>query len=408
METFGNPQVKNLGQIFYCNICDFKCKEKNVYDKHILNGKHKMPLNGNFCQLLETFGNEKGQKGQKGQKINCMYYCQKCDYTCYKKYAYERHTASYKHIYKMPQKEDENVQKGQNGQNDNFEEEENFKFECVCGKKYKNKSGLWKHKNKCIQVSKSKNQIVEYEDSESSSDNKQNTMLYNLVIEVLKQNKELVSEVCKSSTNTSTPQNSIVATTTTNDSHNSHNNIQNNLVDSYNTTTNTTNNQNNTFNLQVFLNEKCKNAMNIMDFVDSLEPQLSDLESIGKLGFVNGLSNIIIKNLKALDVTMRPVHCNDSKRETVYVKDNDEWEKDDENKSKLRKAVKYIAHKNVKLVPQWKAKYPDYLDSSSANSDKYNNMVIEVLGGEDDSNISENKIMRKIVREVVIDKHIKL
>lgn len=393
METFGNPYVENLGQIFYCNICDYKCFEKNDYEKHMSDGKHKNGQNGNFWQLLETFGNEKGQKGQKGQKINCVYYCEKCDYTCYKKYTYERHVASTRHINKVPPKQEENGQKGQNGQNDKNDEQENYEFECICGKKYKNKSGLWKHKNKCIEVSK-KNQITEYNDDEESGDG-QNKLLYNLVIEVLKQNKDLVAEVCKSN-NTNNSNNSIVAT---NDSHNTENNLIN---DSYNTTTN------NTFNLQVFLNEKCKNAMNIMDFVDSLEPQLSDLENIGRLGFVNGLSNIIIKNLKALDVTMRPVHCNDSKRETVYVKDNDEWEKDDENKSKLRKAVKYIAHKNVKLVPQWKAKYPDYLDSSSANSDKYNNMVIEVLGGDDDSNVNENKIMKKIVREVVIDKNIKL
>ena len=408
MATFGNQNDNFTEEIFCCNICDYTCSKKYNYNRHMANGKHKMPQNGNFCQLLATFGNQ-NDKNDKNDKNEQIFYCKYCHYKSSIKCNYERHIKTLSHLRNEQNDKNEQLKNEQNEQNDKNEEQKNYKFQCICGKKYKDKSGLWKHKNKCIHVSNSKNQIVKYEDSDdSSSDNKQNTMLYNLVIEVLKQNKDLVAEVCKSNPNpTNTiaiPQNSIVATTTTNDSHNSHNNIQNNLVDSYNTT----NNQNNTFNLQVFLNEKCKNAMNIMDFVDSLEPQLSDLESIGRLGFVNGLSNIIIKNLKALDVTMRPVHCNDSKRETVYVKDNDEWEKDDENKSKLRKAVKYIAHKNVKLVPQWKAKYPDYLDSSSANSDKYNNMVIEVLGGDDDSNVSENKIMKKIVKEVVIDKNIKL
>ena len=167
-----------------------------------------------------------------------------------------------------------------------------------------------------------------------------------------------------------------------------------------------TNSHNKTFNLQFFLNETCKNAMNIMDFVDSLQLQLSDLESIGQLGFVDGLSSIIIKHLKALDVTMRPVHCSDSKRESVYVKHDNKWEKDDETKSKLRKAVKYIAHKNTKLIPQWKAKYPDFMDSTSKHSDQYNNLVIEVLGGDDlDSSVNENKIIRRIAREMVIDKN---
>ena len=372
METFGNHKNKKNGQIFCCEFCDYKCTERNDYETHMANGKHKMPPNGNFCQLLSTFGNEKGQKGQKS---SCVYYCEKCDYLCYKKYTYERHIASLKHINKMPQKMDKN---GQNGQMDKNEEQKNCKFECVCGKKYKNKSGLWKHKNKCTELSKNtenENQIVAFGEQDKS--------MYNLVLEVLKHNKDIVVEMCKSNNNSNNT--------------NNHNEQNNNTI--------TTHSHNKTFNLQVFLNENCKNAMNLMDFVDSLEPQLSDLENVGRLGFVNGLSNIIIKNLKALDVTMRPVHCSDSKRETVYVKENDEWEKDDETKSKLRKAVRNIADKNMKLIPQWKAKYPDYMESTSKQSDQYNNLIIEILGGDDESSVNEDKVMKKIVREVVIDKH---
>jgi hypothetical protein len=166
------------------------------------------------------------------------------------------------------------------------------------------------------------------------------------------------------------------------------------------------NSNNKTFNLNVFLNEQCKDAMNIMDFVDSLKLQLSDLENVGKLGFVEGISNIIVKNLKALDVHKRPVHCSDSKREVMYVKDENKWEKENDEKLKLRKVIKHIAHKNSKLIPEFRAKYPDCGKSDSNKSDQYNKLVIEAMGGSGNEDIdNENKIIKKIAKEVIIDKN---
>jgi hypothetical protein len=166
------------------------------------------------------------------------------------------------------------------------------------------------------------------------------------------------------------------------------------------------NSNNKTFNLNVFLNEHCKDAMNITDFVDSLKLQLSDLESVGKLGFVEGITNIIVKNLKALDVHKRPVHCSDSKREVMYIKDADKWEKENEDKKNLRKAIKKIAHKNSKLLPIFKEKYPDCVYSDSKKSDHYNKLIIEAMGGSGNEDFdNENKIIKKIAREVTIDKH---
>jgi hypothetical protein len=146
--------------------------------------------------------------------------------------------------------------------------------------------------------------------------------------------------------------------------------------------------------------------MNIMDFVDSLKIQITDLENVGKVGFVNGISNIIVKNLKALDVEKRPVHCSDSKRDVVYVKDENKWEKENDNKLKLRKAIKYIAHKNSKLIPQWKANNPECIYSDSKKSDQYNKIIMEAMGGgiNNDSTECENKIIKNIAREVIIDK----
>ena len=142
--------------------------------------------------------------------------------------------------------------------------------------------------------------------------------------------------------------------------------------------------------------------MNIMDFVDSLKIQLSDLENVGKLGFVDGIANIIVKNLQALDVTKRPVHCSDSKREVMYIKDEDKWEKENEEKKKMRKVIKHVAHKNSKMLPEFKSKYPDCIHSNSNKSDQYNKIIIESMSGFGDD--TENKIIKKIAKEVVIDK----
>jgi len=166
-----------------------------------------------------------------------------------------------------------------------------------------------------------------------------------------------------------------------------------------------TNSHNKTFNLQFFLNETCKDAMNIMDFVDSIKLQLSDLEKVGKIGYVEGISNIIIKNLNSLDENKRPVHCTDSKREVMYVKDEDKWEKENETKVKLRKAIKNVAYKNTKILSEFRQKHPDCLKSTSKKSDQYNKLVMEAMGGKGDNDSEkEDKIIKNIAKEVTIDK----
>jgi hypothetical protein len=174
-------------------------------------------------------------------------------------------------------------------------------------------------------------------------------------------------------------------------------NIQNSNINSHNKT----------FNLNVFLNEQCKDAMNITDFVDSLQLQLSDLENVGKLGFVEGISNIIIKNLKALDITKRPIHCSDPKRETVYIKDDNKWEKESEEKQKLRKVIKRVAYKNTKMLPLFREKHPDCGKSESKYSDQYNKLIVESMGGggRGGNDVEkENKIIKNIAKQVVIEK----
>ena len=174
--------------------------------------------------------------------------------------------------------------------------------------------------------------------------------------------------------------------------------VKNGTMNNNNNTTHT-NSHNKAFNLNFFLNETCKNAMNITDFVDSIKLQLSDLMEVGELGYVEGISKIIVKNLNNLDETVRPVHCTDKKRETMYIKDQGEWNKEDEKKSKLKKVITRVADKNIRLLPAFREKYPDYSNSSSKTSDIYNKMIVEAMETDDDK---KEKIIKNISKVTTI------
>ena len=172
-------------------------------------------------------------------------------------------------------------------------------------------------------------------------------------------------------------------------------------------TSNTTiisNNNNKTFNLQVFLNEKCKDAMNLGDFVNSMTLELADLEEVGKLGYVEGISNIIIRKLNELDVYNRPIHCSDAKREIMYVKDDNIWEKENSTYDKLRKAIKQVTYKNSALLMPWSKKYPACMNNQHHLNDVYIQLVGQAMGGKEEFIDSENKIMKKIAKAVLINK----
>jgi len=220
---------------------------------------------------------------------------------------------------------------------------------------------------------KKKENIIEFENNISPE----------LILNIIQQNQEFKDLLLE--------QNKIIIEMTKNSS----TNISNSNINS----------NNKTFNLQLFLNETCKDAMNIMDFVDSIKIQMSDIESIGELGFVNGMSKLIIKNLNALAENMRPVHCNDPKRDSLYVKDANVWEKEDSDNKKIKKAIKYISHKNICFIPEWREKYPDCIYSDSKKSDQYNHIVVEAMGGPGDNDAEKaDKIVKKIAKEVTIIK----
>ena len=276
--------------------------------------------------------------------------CEICDYTCSRKSDLTRHLMTRKH--KNQQKTLKNAQNEQYMQN---------VFSCKCGKVYKERTGLWRHEKKCFQNST--------EDGLLDKDN--------VIVELLKQNKELQKSLIELSKEKS------ITNNTNNNSHNK------------------------TFNLQFFLNEQCKDALNIQDFVSSIKLNLEDLENTGRKGYIEGISNIIIKNLSALEQYNRPIHCSDLKREVIYIKDNNEWTKETEEKPILTKAIKVIANENIKQISEFRKENPDCVNSDSKKNGLYLKIVSNAMSGvsqeETDKNI--NKIINNVAKETLIDKN---
>jgi hypothetical protein len=219
---------------------------------------------------------------------NQKFHCESCDYKTCKSHHFKQHLSTLKHT------------KQQKQQISNIMETENSKhhFQCQCGKKFMTFAGQWKHKKKCVFILSSQPEIQEKDDD--------------VIMTLIKENKELKEFMVEQNTEF---KNLIIEATK--------NNVHNSIVNN-----NHTNSHNKTFNLNVFLNETCKNAMNIVDFVENVTIKLSDLENVGKLGYVDGITNIIVKNLKEMDISKRPFHCSDIKREILYVKDQDKWTKE--------------------------------------------------------------------------------
>ena len=299
---------------------------------------------------------------KKLPKSSDNFYCELCDYSTSRKSQYERHLTTDKHINRTHL--------------NTFVSESSYKFACkICDKKYKARNSLWYHEQKC-------NVISSTDDNKDTNDEDTLVIDKELVMLILKQNQEVMKQNAE---------------------------LQNQMLEviKNGTTINNTNtnSHNKTFNLQFFLNETCKDAMNIMDFVDSIKLTLSDLEKVGQIGYVEGISNIITTNLKALDVTQRPIHCTDTKREILYVKDENKWEKEAEKKDKIRKAIKCVANKNIRMLPKFKEIHPDCVKSESNYSDQYNTLMVESFGGSGNNDLEkENKIIKKISKEIIVDR----
>jgi hypothetical protein len=288
------------------------------------------------------------------KKTGKIYRCESCNLVTSNKKDYTKHNLTAKHLksieryIKISKKPD---------------------LTCECGKSYKHYSGLWRHKKICI-----------IEENTIGSIIKDNNDFKNLIIQVVKNNAELQKQ---------------------------NQEFQKQMMELYkagNTTVNSHNN-NKTFNMQIFLNEKCKDAMNLVDFVNSMTLELEDLEEVGKLGYVEGISNIMIRKLNALDVHKRPIHCSDAKREIMFVKDDNIWAKENSTYDKLRKAIKSVTYKNSALLGPWSEKYPNCLNNQHHLNDVYVQMLGQAMGGKESFLESENKIMKKIAKAVLIEKN---
>jgi len=290
------------------------------------------------------------------KKVACFFHCEKCDYNTSRKSSYVKHLSTVKHsVNTSLTKSCEKL----------LNVTKNETFICPsCYKIYKSRVGLYLHKQKCIQ------------NNEDDSNPKMMIMFMEMVKQnndfkelLVDQNKQLIELSSKSVVN------------------------------------NTTNN-NNSFNLQFFLNETCKDALNISDFVKQLQVGVKDLEETGRIGYAEGISKIFINGLKQLDINLRPVHCSDFKRETIYIKDSNQWSKETDENAVLTNAIKDVAHKNIQQIPIWTEEHPEHKDLSSKYNDKYMKLVSEAMPGstKEESDKNYKKVVRNIMKESIIDK----
>jgi hypothetical protein len=292
------------------------------------------------------------------KKLQNSFVCDICDYNTCRKSSFEKHLLSRKHKNRTEftgiEQESCNVEM----------------FACEnCSKLYKVRNSLWYHSKKCKKIEHSQELLDQTPPEEVNT-------LTTMVMELMKSNAELQKQLidaCKNSNNINS-----------NNHYNSHNK---------------------TFNLQFFLNEQCKDAMNISDFANSFQLQLSDLESVGELGYVEGITKIMLDKLNSMDIYKRPIHCSDIKREILYVKDHDKWEKEEKNNPKLRYAIKTVSFNNMKLAGLWSDTYPESKDGESRMNDTYMRLIKQSTGGNGEISDSEDKIIRRIAKEIYINKN---
>ena len=370
-------------EIYACEYCDHTSSYLSVYNRHLMTRKHQECVN-----RVKIAANEQAQKMQTQTNNNVAYeksellreiemddsldkcvnskpstfICSICEYSTYRKLDLERHNLSDRHLAREREKQQE------------------IGFQCkLCSRTYANSSSLGKHKKLCSGSSSKQN-----DKKDLPADNQVLTSLVDIINKKDERLNAIVMELLKS-----------MPTAQTNMTINSNNNVTNNTMN------------NNSFNLNFFLNETCKDALNMSDFIKSIQVGFEDIERIGNIGYVDGLAGIIIKSLQELGVEKRPIHCTDAKRQTLYIKENNEWTKEDANWSHLQHMVNEVQKINLRQLPAWREQHPNCLTSSSKYTTTYNTMSQELMGGECKKvklQVKDNKIMNKIMKEVIIDK----
>ena len=297
------------------------------------------------------------------------FYCEKCDFECCKKSNYDKHLATAKH-------------KKLTFVNEKMPKNAEPLFCEHCNKQYKSRVGLWKHKQQCSE------HIVTVIDEKTQS---KNTPDMNVFVDLLKQNqefKELLTEQQQ-------------------EIHGLHKQLIDAVKHNGHTIQNQTNiNNNQKFNLNFFLNEQCKDAINMSEFIENMTLDLEDLTETGRLGYVGGISRILVNKLQELDIYKRPLHCTDMKRETLYIRENNEWSKEDNSKQKMTELVNRVANKNCKNIHQWADEHPGYEVFDSPENMEYVRLTQTVLGGfgEQESKQFQDKIIKNVIKDVMVSK----
>jgi len=332
------------------------------------------------------FPNIKEMETKKSPEKSPKFYCEKCDYSSYKLSDFNKHLSTPQHNY------------GNSGnKNKKLETKKIAKpiqvFKCTeCDKKYSCRSGLWKHKKICQQT-EIYEEIYTVDNFEES-----NKKTNELIVKIIEENSHLMSKLANDNQELQNTIKNLIQNGISNyvimNSTNNTNTISNNV------------NSNNTFNLQFYLNETCKDAMNLSEFVNSITPTLEELETTGRDGYVKGISNIVVTRLNTIDSHEKPIHCSDSKREILYIKENNIWNREMENKPLLTNAIKKIAHKNLCNILEWKNKHPDCSNSDSRKNDMFLKIVSNTMCGltPEESNKNYEKIISNVAKNVIINK----
>ena len=363
----GNILMSISSDKYHCVYCDYNTSKLFNYNKHNLTLKHQLATKQ---ALLAISGNLKNVKN--------TFHCEICNFNTNNKTNYDKHILTSKHK--------KNISRGSNQST----------YICeYCDKEYIHYNALWKHKKKC--------EFINNEETNKL----QNTLITNMItpkmfLDILNQSKELQNvliEQTKELQNKLLEKENIVI------------DQQKQLIEMAkkpSMVNSNNNNNNNHFNLNFFLNETCKNAMNIQDFISSIKLTTQDFETTGRIGFVDGISRIFINELKRLEVERRPLHCTDMKRETVYVKDNDTWEKENLEKKKLKWAINSIAQLNLNQVQEWQQEYPECRENNTVANTQFNKMAMVALGGFGDEEESKfrDKIVKNVLKEIVVSKEI--
>ena len=299
------------------------------------------------------------------RKVAKIFRCVSCDYTTSRKSSYVKHLSTGKH--KMVT----------NGYNEPSED-----FECECGNSYKHRQGLSRHKKTCTFINE-----------EKETNNSGNVVTTEMFMGQQEMVMKLMNVVVKQGEQHNEFQNKIVEEIIPKIGNNNSNNTN-------------CNNTTNKFNMQIFLNETCKDAIPLLDFINNLKLSVEDLDNTGKEGLVKGLTDIITKGLNDLDITKRPIHCSDIKRETLYIKEEDKWIKDDKDKSMVSHAIRKVKRDADKFFPKWLEQHPNCWEQESPHHEQYMTMVTNRFGKGEENFQEKNtkKVIKNIAKEVIVDK----